>query len=182
VTDAEFDRMVIDFGRDIYRFCKVETGDTTLGDELYQETMLTLWERRKRLDVNNNIKNYALGAAIRIWKNQKRKYARRMRLVPQDSLEGYQEKGKEFSSLESVSEDDNPETRFLRSESGEEVRQAVNALPDKYREVIHLYYAAELKPEEIAKTLGIPKGTVRSRLRKAKELLKVRMEAIGYDG
>ena len=58
----------------------------------------------------------------------------------------------------------------------------MNALPDKYREVIHLYYAAELKPEEIAKTLGIPKGTVRSRLRKAKELLKVRMEAIGYDG
>ena len=182
MTDAEFDRMVIESGRDIYRFCQVETGDSNLGDELYQETMLFLWERRKRLDAKNNIKSYALGAAIRIWKNQKRKYARRMRLVPQDSLEGYHEKGIEFSSQEPVSENGNPEEKFLRSESSEAVRKAVNTLSDRYREVIHLYYAADLKPEEIAKTLGIPKGTVRSRLRKAKELLKARMEAIGYDG
>ena len=73
MTDAEFDRMVRESGRDIYRFCQVETGDANQGDELYQETMLTLWERIKRLDVNDNIKSYALGVAIRIWKNQKRK-------------------------------------------------------------------------------------------------------------
>lgn len=181
MTDAEFDRMVAEFGRDIYRFCKLETGDPHLGDELYQDTMLMLWERRQKLNPDKNIKSYALSSAIRIWKNQKRKHLRRMALAPQDSLEESQENGFDFSSHNSISGGEDPESLYLKSESGETLRQAVARLPDRYREVIYLYYTAELRPEEISRTLAIPKGTVRSRLRKAKELIKQRLEAMNYE-
>ena len=39
----------------------------------------------------------------------------------------------------------------------------------------------KLSAEDIAKTLDIPLGTVKTRIRKAKKMLKERLEAIGYD-
>ena len=44
-------------------------------------------------------------------------------------------------------------------------------LPDKYREIIHLFYYQELGVKEIAKILKLPGGTVKSRLFKARSLL-----------
>ena len=53
--------------------------------------------------------------------------------------------------------------------------------PQKFRIPIHLYYSADLSIQEIAETLKIPEGTVKSRLNKARQLLKKELEEIGYD-
>ena len=52
------------------------------------------------------------------------------------------------------------------------VRDAVLALPGKYREVIVLYYDRDMKLGEIAETLHLPVNTVSTRLRRARVLLK----------
>lgn len=52
------------------------------------------------------------------------------------------------------------------------VWQAVNALPEKYREVIHLFYAEDYSTSEIAKILGKREPTVRSLLCRGREKLK----------
>ena len=59
-------------------------GNAHEGDELYQDTMLTLLEHLDRLDEKNNSKSYALSVAIRLWKNRRRKFAWRMRIAPQE--------------------------------------------------------------------------------------------------
>lgn len=179
MTEAEFDRMVRTYGKDILRFCLMETGDRDLGDELYQDTMLTLWEQKEKLDSDSNVKSYALSVSIHIWKNRKRKYARRMRIVPQESYEQHIE----FGEIGKLSDDSltNPEERLLCAERAERVRRAVNSLHEKYRLVIYLYYTAELTAKETAECLHIPENTVRSRLRKAKKILKERLEAEEYD-
>ncbi|MFR5355898.1 MAG: RNA polymerase sigma factor [Clostridia bacterium] len=51
----------------------------------------------------------------------------------------------------------------------------------KIQNSIHLYYSADLSIQEIAETLKIPEGTVKSRLNKARQLLKKELEEIGYD-
>ena len=77
---------------------------------------------------------------------------------------------------------DNPEETFLQKEMTELVQRQVQALPDKYRTVIYLYYSAGLKIREIADCLQISENTVKSRMRKAKDILKTKLEVVKYEG
>ncbi len=67
---------------------------------------------------------------------------------------------------------------------GDEVSRALNALPVDYRIVLILYELENFTYEEIASILDIPIGTVRSRLHRARNMLKKRLEAyaraLGY--
>lgn len=56
------------------------------------------------------------------------------------------------------------------------IREAIVNLPDKQRAVILLFYYHDMKHEEIAEILNIPKGTVKSRLHTAIQSLKVELE------
>ena len=55
------------------------------------------------------------------------------------------------------------------------------SLPEKYKLPVYLFYSADMRISEIAEILHIPEGTVKTRLRKAKNLLKARLEALGYE-
>ena len=67
-------------------------------------------------------------------------------------------------------------------EMTELVQRQVRALPQKYRTVVYLYYSAGLKFKEIAECLHIPESTVKSRMRKAKSILKTKLAVIMLDG
>ena len=55
------------------------------------------------------------------------------------------------------------------------------SLPLKYKEVIILYYYKDFSTPEIAKILNIPESTVRTRMKRARELLKEKLEIIFED-
>ncbi|MDD6159903.1 MAG: RNA polymerase sigma factor [Oscillospiraceae bacterium] len=63
-----------------------------------------------------------------------------------------------------------------------EVYAAVLALPAKYRAPVHLYYYDGLSVAEIADTLSLPPGTVKSHLSKARELLRDALKGDWNDG
>ena len=65
----------------------------------------------------------------------------------------------------------NPEEMMIRSQRDTELRQLVEQLNEPYREVIQLRYYEELSYEEIAQRLGVPMGTVKVRLSRAKDRL-----------
>ncbi|MBP7172340.1 MAG: sigma-70 family RNA polymerase sigma factor, partial [Agathobacter sp.] len=56
MTKQKFDEFVLAHGRDILWFCRMTAGNAHEGDELYQDTMLTLLEHLDRLDEKNNSK------------------------------------------------------------------------------------------------------------------------------
>jgi len=70
-----------------------------------------------------------------------------------------------------------PDQRMIESEQRHEILAAVDTLGDKHRLVVILRYYAGLTNEEIAETLQIPSGTVRSRLHMARQRLKT---ILGY--
>ena len=74
-----------------------------------------------------------------------------------------------------------PENCILQKDEKNTVQKIVANLPEKYRMPIYLYYSADMSIREIAKVLQIPEGTVKSRMNKAKHLLKKELEALGYD-
>jgi RNA polymerase sigma-70 factor (ECF subfamily) len=65
-----------------------------------------------------------------------------------------------------------PEEWALRNEEAERVREALDALPEHYRKVLDLYYVSGLRYREIAVALGIPLGTVKTYIARAKRRLR----------
>ena len=60
VTRQEFEEFVSSDGKDILRFCRITTGETAQGDDLYQDTMLKLWDSpSSRSRVNSRISRWA---------------------------------------------------------------------------------------------------------------------------
>lgn len=178
MNDNEFEQFVLKYGKDILRFCRMTAGDAENGDELYQDTMLKLLEKKKRMNSSQNTKSYALSTSIYLWKNKRKKQANRMRLVSIDSTDEMSDEGKQIPNHENgVS----PEQIVLQQNEVDIVQRLVASLPEKYRIPIYLYYSADMRINEISKVLGLPEGTVKSRLRKAKKMLKEGLEAIGYD-
>ncbi|WP_223589215.1 sigma-70 family RNA polymerase sigma factor [Neobacillus bataviensis] len=68
------------------------------------------------------------------------------------------------------------EQTIIQKEEDDQLIAAIMKLPVKYREAIYLYYYEELPIKEIAQLTEIGDNTVKTRLRRAKELLKVQLE------
>ena len=60
----------------------------------------------------------------------------------------------------------------MEAEENRSVIEAVKRLPEKYRVVIHLFYYEEMSVEEIGKATGSRASTVRTRLTRARRILK----------
>ena len=159
------------------RFCRIITNNKEQGDELYQDAMVLLLEKRASLKAEQNSKSYALSVAVLLWKNKKKKYANRMRIAPVSSLEEHQETVSSFAA----DWDTTPEQMMINKQEIAEVRNAVQMLPEKYRIPICLSYSAGLTMEEIATCMKVPVNTVKTRIRKAKSILKQELEARGID-
>lgn len=173
MTRQEIEGLVYEYGDDIYRFCCYLTGNKTLADDLYQDTFLTALKSRNKIINDKNVKNYLIGISINLWKNQTRKSKRRYEIAPITIFDEKLEKNS-IGKRDVLDE-------YISKELINEVRDAVNTLSEKQRVVVLMYYSAEMSVMEIAKVLCVPKGTVLSRLAKARESLKKEMEARGYE-
>ncbi len=164
---SRIEQYINEYGTKIYSFCVYITGDRDAADDLYQQTFLVAIEKDE-IDEDRNPKSYLLSIAMNLWNNQKRKYLWRRKkadVIYFDDGDAEQLK----DSSPSVEED------VERREEIERIRQTVQTLPDKLRIVILMHYMEELSMEEIAGILGIPEGTVKSRIHKARKVLKERL-------
>lgn len=66
-------------------------------------------------------------------------------------------------------------------ERQETIQQAIQQLPGKYRAVLILRHLQELTYEEIAQTLSLPVGTIKTHLFRARNLLKERLQSLEHD-
>lgn len=65
------------------------------------------------------------------------------------------------------------------NERKQRVREALGALSREQEQIVRLFYFEEQPHSEIARALGIPLGTVKSRVRLAVERLRARLEDLG---
>lgn len=167
----ELEACIRDYGKDIYSFCRQLTRDRQEADDLYQDTFLKIVEIRDRLDFESNPKGYLLSVSVNLWRNRKRKFAWRKRITgPEVPIED--------TVLEIPSGEEPVEEQMITREQKNLVRRAVEALPEKYRMPVLLFYMEELKISEISGILEVPQGTVKSRLYKAKKVLEKELEVV----
>jgi RNA polymerase sigma-70 factor (ECF subfamily) len=66
----------------------------------------------------------------------------------------------------------NPERELLNKLLGEDIERALDSLPERFRTVVVLVEIEGFTYEEVASTIGVPVGTVRSRLCRARAMLQ----------
>ena len=62
------------------------------------------------------------------------------------------------------------------------ILSAVMSLPQKYRTIVHLYYYEDLPIHKIAEITGVGEATVKTRLHRARALLKEKLKGVEFDG
>ena len=70
----------------------------------------------------------------------------------------------------------NPEDKLLERELSEHIKEALDKLPELYREAVFLTYIEGLSYEEVATILNCPIGTVMSRLYRGRRMLREKLE------
>lgn len=172
MNELQLEQCIKDYGKDIYAFCSQLTRNLQETEDLYQDTFLKAVELGPRIDFEKNPRSYLISIALQIWKNRRRKYAWRKRIAGTEQLT------EETAADKCQGQESSPEDAVLRQELRLQVQEAVAGLEDKYRVPVYLYYTLQLSTEQIGKIMNLPQGTVKSRLYKARKLLKQKLEGV----
>lgn len=177
MTIEEIEECIIEYGNDIYRFCRHLTCNKDLADDLYQECFLVAMQKNDSSTINNK-KNYILSIAANLWRNEWRKQKRRQEIAFPTEYDG------EIISDENISvstQSTDIQESYIDKETKKLLIKIVSKLPDKYRIVVSMHYGEDMSTTDIAKALHISKGTVTSRLYRARKIIKDSMEEYGYE-
>jgi RNA polymerase sigma-70 factor (ECF subfamily) len=165
MTDAaRFTGIYRQYSLGIYRFVLHMSGSDTVAEEVTQETFLMLIHRPDAFDPARGSMAAFLYGVARNFVRRHLKSGRRFEPVEEDE-------GGPFASGEDILGD------LTRREDIQAVREAVLALPPKYREVVVLCDLQEMSYESAAEVLECVVGTVRSRLHRARNLLMIKLQA-----
>jgi RNA polymerase sigma-70 factor (ECF subfamily) len=143
------------------------TGTRSQAEELTQDLFLRLTEQVAHGREIQQLGAWLNATALNLWRDRIRREMR-ARAKGISYSGGDEEIQNHAVSATSV----NREEEILSSMEQQSVRDAVLRLAPKHREVVVLHHYQGLKYEEIARTLGIPVGTVRSRLHYAVDELR----------
>lgn len=171
----DIEKLVDLYGDIVYGFCRRLAINKPNTDDLYQQTFLRAIELRDKIDTNNNPKGFLISIAVSIWKNDIRKKARHHRIAPIMDME-------ESAFLNISSDRIGTEEIALSNEIMAQVNIIVSNLNDRFRILIIMYYNVDMSIADISNALNIPQGTIKSRLHKARTVIKKELEVKGYEG
>lgn len=138
------------------RYARALVGDRSSADDLVQDTLERAWARLHLWQRGTDLRAWLFTVMHNVHANRARAFR-----------------------AHSEFDEDAPETGFAPAENGllelRDLERALAALPVEQREVLLLVALEDMSYAETASTLGIPSGTVMSRLSRARERLRVLM-------
>ena len=164
--NPDFEQLAMPLFDSLYNFARWLTHDDSEAEDLVQETFL------KAL---NNFDSFTLGTDFKAWifrilRNAFLNSRTALRARMTDALEPHEDVEQVIAIWET------PESLALAAATRERLQAALEQLPVAYREVVLLCDVEEMKYKEIADVLGLPIGTVMSRLARARRRLRTILE------
>ena len=156
----EFVRLVREHGRSMFRAARALLDSDAAAEDAVGEAVLLAWQSFPRLRDPSAAKSWLLRICVNCACGQRRKTGREV------ALEGLEER---------AAPEKDGEVSYLWD--------AVRALPEDQRLAVLLYYYEDMPVAEIARTLGIAQGTVKSRLSRGRDRLRQMLqeeERYGY--
>jgi len=162
---VDVDQAVRQYADMVYRIAVANTRVNQDAEDVFQEVFVKLVRYKEKIEDEEHLKNWL----IRVTINESRRIEG-SGWKKNVSLDTTDDEDTEWTP-EDVETDTNPEEAFLTTERNESILEKVRELPQKYREVIHLHYYEDKKLVDISNILGINESTVKTRLRRAKDIL-----------
>jgi len=148
------------------RFARALTGSREAADDLTQDTLERAWAKRELWQAGTNLRAWLFAVMHGVFVNGTR------RVRPTESLDALAEAGGERADDSAAAESD----LAVR-----QLREALLRLPDDQRQVVLLVGLEQLSYAEAAEVLGVPIGTVMSRLSRGRERLRQLLEGEAPD-
>ena len=137
-----------------------------------QEVLLRLWLARRTYEPTANLRTFLFTIARNYWHNRTTRVIRKTKAV---SLEEQFGPNARRVIEELADEAPTPEHIVMQRLEQYRLRRAINQLPEKQRLVFVMSHFLDMRYREIGETLGIPEGTVKSRMATAVETLRGRL-------
>lgn len=148
----------------VYRLAVNEMGNRDDAQDVFQEVFMRLVRYRERISTEEHLKAWLIRVTINCArKQQTATWRKKVEFLAQEDVEHTPDEGSAnaFTEIENA---DSP------------VVSAVAGLPEKYRTVIYLFYYEEKSVSEIAALLSEKESTVKSKLHRAREMLKTKLK------
>ena len=156
----------------LYNFAFHLTYNDADADDLVQETFLKAFKYIDHYQAGTNAKAWLFKILKNGFINQYRKKSKAPNIVDYEDIIAFQD----FDDESDQKKDNDLRVEIFDNLIGDEVSLALNTLPVDFKTVILLCDIEGFTYEEIAKIIDIPVGTVRSRLHRARNLLKEKLE------
>jgi RNA polymerase sigma-70 factor, ECF subfamily len=163
---ACFRVLVERYHRELFHFLVHFLGDRTAAEDTFQETFLQVYESAAHFDISRRFRPWLFTIAANKARDLLRSQARRPTEPMQALLHPDQEDSGAFVDL-LKSPGPQPHEALEAAELRQRVRQTVTSMPDMLREILLLSYFHQFPYRQISDILGIPLGTVKSRLHAA---------------
>jgi RNA polymerase sigma-70 factor, ECF subfamily len=152
------------YGSLVIRTAYFYVNDRYLAEDISQEAFIRAFRNWAKFRGESSVKTWLIKITINLCRDHLRK-----KIAVEHPLELKGERIDEY----------NLEVEVLKRINSTEILKHVLALPLHYREVLFLYYYLDFNTLEIASASGIPEGTIRGRLHRARKLLKEQLEKEG---
>ncbi|HXG94451.1 MAG TPA: sigma-70 family RNA polymerase sigma factor [Blastocatellia bacterium] len=159
-TPEEFEAAAMPHLNDLYRTALRVVGNRAEAEDLTQETYLQAWKSFHRFEPGTNCRAWLFKILFHVIQHHRRKWFR-FRFV-----------SGEEEMLENTLVYEPPVRHDL---TDEDVLAAFAKLPQAFAEVVHLADVEDFSYKEIAEMLGIPIGTVMSRLSRGRQMLRTHL-------
>jgi RNA polymerase sigma-70 factor (ECF subfamily) len=148
----------------VYRFVLRYVRNEATAEDLISEVFLDVWRQAGRYEGRSAASTWLLGIA---------------RFKALSALRRRSDEGLDEAAAAAIPDlADDPEAALEKKDAGAALRECLTALSVEHREVVDLVYYHEKSVEEVSEILGIPAGTVKTRMfyarKKLAELMKAR--------
>jgi len=153
----------------LYRAALRLTRSAVEADDLVQDTFVKAFRGRARFELGTNLRAWLFTILMNTWRNRRRDAARDTVEVDSPRVEAA------AAESDGPAAHETPEQILMRADVRGELQTALDALPEVFREAVWLRDVEEFTYAEIAGMLGIPIGTVMSRISRGRRLLFERL-------
>ncbi len=162
--DQEAFRQIVErYQGAVYNLAYRMLGTPEEAEDAAQEIFVRIYRQLGRYDMERKFSTWTLAIATNYCIDQLRR--RRMQFVPLQNIIPW-----------ARARESGPEGEALSSESRDEMQRLLKRLPEKYRAPLVLRYWEELSCAEIAEILGVPEGTIKTQIHRARKQLGKMLE------
>jgi RNA polymerase sigma-70 factor, ECF subfamily len=151
----------------VFRFIQRIVRNEAVAEELTNEVFLDVWQHAKSYEGRSSVTTWILAMAH----NRAVSALRKRR----------EEAWNEDEAMDIPDGADNSEVVVQKADKGRLLRQCLEALPADQREIMDLVYYHERSIAEVSTILGLPEGTVKTKMFNARKRLSELLKAAGVD-